>query len=438
MKLHEANLLDKLPVDACTISLSEFILNISPGTVSSTDDKDESNWRDSIESYSNGHMRFFSEDELEEWIAYCGIPPEDRQFLLDAYHIILADRRLQRLALYLRLSMFEKCRPPRHTLPNLKDRLGNKSGAYYLIVALSMIPFLIKSHEKSGIPEQVTRDTSKEIADYNSNHKMAFSVPGIWLNQFLWLPAYLGGNVFVRIGRLEFMHKIFSAPLRAYRSKKTGNVVALSEPGIEFTKDGHVKCRDIEADADDSWTSALDENDDFVCGNQIFPNGIADKEKTKLHLSEWNCELRKGSNVLDVHIPPGGGLSPDIFISSLRSAEAFMSDKFPKHGFSAFVCESWIFNPDLKQILSPKSNLPAIHGEVFLYPVPSAPEDGLWFVFLHEKFDIKTVRRDTSLRKAVAEFIEKGGCWRSGGMFFLRNDLPKFGTQVYQDMFQLL
>ena len=58
------------------------------------------------------------------------------------------------------------------------------------------------------------------------------------------------------------------------------------------------------------------------------------------------------------------------------------------------------------------------------------PTSGLWFLFLQEVFDAATAPRDTSLQRAVLDYLAAGHTWRGGGMFFLVEHLDRFGTRT--------
>ncbi|MDH7571898.1 MAG: hypothetical protein QHJ73_20145, partial [Armatimonadota bacterium] len=57
---------------------------------------------------------------------------------------------------------------------------------------------------------------------------------------------------------------------------------------------------------------------------------------------------------------------------------------------------------------------------------------GLWFLFFQDQFDPATAPRETSVQRAVLQFLEAGNIWRGGGMFYLTDDLEHFGTQYYR------
>jgi len=77
----------------------------------------------------------------------------------------------------------------------------------------------------------------------------------------------------------------------------------------------------------------------------------------------------------------------------------------------------------------PDSNLARLMRELYLFPVPSSGEDGLFFIFCRDYEDWKTAPRETRLQRAVLDIIAAGKPLRSGGMLLFRDHLAHFGEQ---------
>ena len=60
-----------------------------------------------------------------------------------------------------------------------------------------------------------------------------------------------------------------------------------------------------------------------------------------------------------------------------------------------------------------------------LFPVSSSPSAGLWFLFLVDPpyTDLAVLPRDTSMRRAVADWLAKGNVFHMGGMYLLRDEV---------------
>jgi len=125
-------------------------------------------------------------------------------------------------------------------------------------------------------------------------------------------------------------------------------------------------------------------------------------------------------------------MTPARTASSMKGAVAFFRRFFPDRPFVGIASRSWIFNTQLQQILPPTANLVMYQRELYLFPIPSSPSGGLYFIFCQEEIDWASAPRDTSLQRAVADFISAGNTWRVGGMFVLNEDMEHVGAQYYQ------
>ena len=94
-------------------------------------------------------------------------------------------------------------------------------------------------------------------------------------------------------------------------------------------------------------------------------------------------------------------------------------------------------NTNSATILPPTANPLRLQRVGYLFPTPPAP-GGLWFVFLQPTHNPAVLPRDTSLRRALAEFLDTGATWHGGGMFLLREDLTAPAEGEYREMFDTL
>lgn len=70
--------------------------------------------------------------------------------------------------------------------------------------------------------------------------------------------------------------------------------------------------------------------------------------------------------------------------------------------------------------------------ELYLFPVASSGQDGIFFIFCKEYEALTLPPRKTGLQKAMLSVLESGEKLRSGGMFFLKEDLEAFDQQFYR------
>jgi hypothetical protein len=239
----------------------------------------------------------------------------------------------------------------------------------------------------------------------------------------------------VRLGRLEFQLASYAGGVTAWRRPRDGAVLALAEDGVRVDAGGLRLSHD--APPKEGWTAHLLETPDTVVGSPIDPVGRIWPPSVRLDRREWTPCLRGGDLVLHLHIPAGGGMTWDACVDSFRRALDF----FPRHHadrpFVAATLGTWFMDPRLAEILPPAANPLRLQRASYLFPTPPAP-GGLWFVFFTPTSDPSSLPRDTSLRRALAEFLDRGGKWNGGGAFVLREHMPNLREGCYRAGFASL
>ena len=232
----------------------------------------------------------------------------------------------------------------------------------------------------------MTAETLQQIRHFcDDNYRRAFSRPGIFPAQLSWTRTYLR-NPYVRLGRLEYCLGKNTNSLVVYRRRGGTALRVLSEDAVQYTAEGYRLASPEECQAaPGAWAARLEYASGVVRGNQILPTGQASRETIELPLDDWENVFSRGDACLKMHIPPGGQMSLESCGESLQRARNFFRQHFPEENIKAVCCGSWIFNPALQEIFPPSSNLVRFQKELFLFPIPSGPWDGLWFIFLNLK-----------------------------------------------------
>ena len=307
--------------------------------------------------------------------------------------------------------------------PAPKPLEGDDAALSHFLVALGFPPVFSISQRAFGIPDNILADSCRQIACYAYNYHRATGRPGIFLNQLSWLHVYMPPARYYRIGRLEYQSTTYTFPFAIYRRLSDGRTCALCRPGARYRPDGEA-CPAAGERPADAWEPCLDVRGDGVEGHPVRVDGRAARETVFLPAGEWVQALAPGDPVLMMHIPSGGGMSPDLARDSLRRAIPFFDRHFPDRPVRAIVCSSWIFSNQLVECLPPGSNILALQQMVHLLPLASSPSSGLWFVFLkHPPFDPATLPRDTSMRRALADWLAAGNVFHHGGMYLLREEV---------------
>jgi hypothetical protein len=221
----------------------------------------------------------------------------------------------------------------------------------------------------------------------------------------------------------------------AYKSRTTGQVIAIAGDRIACSADGLVQYAD-QPPEDAAFITSFVQNETSATGNPISPEGFILDKTVQLPLSEWECVLGLGDFTPGVHIPGGGKMSVEVCRESFKEALEFYEKHFPEKQVKAFVCGSWIFNTDLERLL-PESNLANFMRQLYLFPMLSTGKDGLFFLFGKDHGDVLQYPRDNSVRRAMLSIFDEGKRLRLGGMFYLPEHLDQFGTEYYRTNWKL-
>ncbi len=318
--------------------------------------------------------------------------------------------------------------------PDLEAWMGKDKNAFYMLAALTLIPVIRKKYHTMAIPEELIHDTVLQFSGFYRNHRIGYNAPGIIMEQMFWLKNYRDGILF-RHGRMEFRAETFADYGMVLRQRRTGHKIMIASGGRCHDEDGYYAAPGTPG----GWDTTFIHTVDTICGHAILPCGRVMAEKVTLDMSEWEIALEAGDDVIDVHIPPGGGLSLEVCRDSLLRAAAFFPALMPQRHFKAFFCHSWIFNTQLEEKM-PDSNLAKFMREPYLFPVESDRFTGMFFVFSRSNINeemLPELPRDTSLRQSMLEIVESGRSLRNGGMIYCLEDLEHFGAQYYRRNYQL-
>ena len=313
--------------------------------------------------------------------------------------------------------------------PDLDAVLPGQSGAFYLLIAADSIPLTRAKHRELGIPETITRANCTNVRVHGERHLLATGTWGTEQRLLPWLRNHTTGILF-RLGRFQYMLKPFRGQVTVFRRRDRDAIVALANDGVEYTATGIIL--NPTRFPGRRWTARLTEDDETFTGNPVTPTGYAQQRPLTLSKGSWDCVLRQGDAMLEMHIPPGGDMTPERCVESMQMAVEFFADHFPDQPFSGFVCSSWVLNPRFGTILAPDANIRLFEEQVYLYPIPSGGRDGLYFIFGKDDIDPATAPRNTSIQRALLEELDAGRPLLSGGMFLLQDDLRQFGTQFYR------
>ena len=378
---------------------------------------------------------FFLQDEfIRKYAAMAAVKPEHLEEIFQAKANLESDAAAVRLLwhyYYLLYRAENKLAPGQ--LPAIKQLQGAESGCFYFLLALAAYPDAVDLYQRKGYPENVLKDTLADMSVWVEHYKNQLGFAGLTSRILGWLQGHIQGDTF-RLGRLQFKpYCKFFERVEVYRNVGTGGTLALSAAGIRYNSRGLLYEPGIDRSERGTWISALQHTDSSVTGNPVAPDGYVRSEQITLPFNEWKKVLSAGDPVIDIHIPAIGPMTVEACADSASRAVEFMQKFFPELKHRAFVCESWLLDNQFEQILSPESNILLFQRAGYLYPYPHKSEAvSRIFGENAENLGIDSLPQKSSLQKAAADFLIKGGTFRNGAMFLLLEDLP-WGGNKYRD-----
>ncbi|MDX9978987.1 MAG: acyltransferase domain-containing protein [Lentisphaeria bacterium] len=392
-------------------------------------------WNDSQALLPKGPLAPLQEANWRAWREVCTFGDEVDGPLARTAATIAGNEALRRLFwhLYWRLLLSPTAQPIADW-PKLEKVLGEEGGVFYLLAALAVVPRIEANYARLGFPLANAHFTCQQVRHFcDDNYRRGNQGRiGLYDSNINWLRNYTERR-YVRLGRLEYWLDPTPQNYTVFRHRRTGRVVALAAPGQRFDAEGYLHTDPARYREGEGWTTTFAMDETSASGYLLDPRGMGLNRQVTLALADWECVLKKGDPVLQMHIPSGGGMGPEACRDSLLEARDFFRQYCPDEPVRAITCASWIFSNLLETILPEDANLNCFLRELYLEPRPASGNDGLWFVFLQRgPIDFATAPRETSLQRRILAFLEAGGHWRHGGMFILFDDLDRYGSQVYR------
>jgi hypothetical protein len=122
--------------------------------------------------------------------------------------------------------------------------------------------------------------------------------------------------------------------------------------------------------------------------------------------------FRAGDQVLGVHIPESGRLTPELVEDSLTQAKRFFTEVLPEHACRVATCTSWLLDDQLLEYLDPRSNIVRFQRRFELVPgAREADSSPIHFVF-HRRLDVlDDIQPRTTLENALVRHLKAGRHW---------------------------
>lgn len=121
--------------------------------------------------------------------------------------------------------------------------------------------------------------------------------------------------------------------------------------------------------------------------------------------------ISPGDPVIGLHIPhTGGSMSDGEVEKSLNLAKEFFPKYFPDFDYKYYMCQSWLLDPTLRQLLPPESNIVKFLNRFDITETHESTS-GLGIIFGSGTTYENVLKKSpqTSLQKAAYDHIKNGG-----------------------------
>ena len=314
-----------------------------------------------------------------------------------------------------------------HTFELPDSFAGENKGLVTLLIALGSVPLIDRVYAAvPGLPSDFAPNRHEWLAGTIDIYKAAHDGrPGHDTQQIGWL-SYAADGILFRIGRFEFLMEencpAFLPPV--FINRKIGKIAVMARPGWTYDKDGR---RVVPSSPDVFRTAEFSDAGGRIEGLHLRYDSTTDFEHLSLDRHDWEPLVSPWSRFVSMHIPAGGGMTPEVARASFAGAVEFFR-KYMHRDLPVITCSSWILNEEWS-LRMPESNLGKFQKSIFRFDGPrESNAAGLFFVFGRDggldPDDPKL--RNTTLRRFMLDAM-KAGRLRSNFGFIPTEFLDRFG-----------
>ena len=361
-----------------------------------------------------------SPDSLIPLCRWAHFPDEFTQALASALPQLRSDPALMRLLAHYQYMLFERADIFSIPWPRLPSASGPAGALFYAYVYLAAIPRTRALHAHRGIPESITVGTLADMTLWARDHYRHHAAWGMGGG---WIMLHVTGRLFA-LGRLQYELRPYRQPFHILRHVRTREVLALAHAGGRFRPDGQFETAEATPPGCPVWVAQFEQRDGCYVGHPVSDRGQVQTAPIELPCDQWQPVLQSGDPVLSVHIPATGPMDDDACRQSFRQAVEFFVHHFPDYPFRAFVCNSWLMDPQLADHLPATSNIVRFLRRFHALPIEHACSASFFSrVFGTRNPDFATAPQDTALRRALISHARAGGTWLSSAGLLLPDEV---------------
>ena len=358
-------------------------------------------YEDVKSEYENKGVFFLSEEYLKNAQNKANVCPRTLDLTIAAAKAISEDKIASEYALFVYRAMEDRELFTKHI------KSIEFPEKYPFLAFLTLIPSAVATYEylkEKGIADDVIKATVGQYEECLFVYRERFDKLGMNKRYFDHLQGYVD-NKFLNVGRLRF-EIMKNEELYVLENKSNGKQTVFLHEG-KMRSDGLLFTTPPVCD-DGAFEVTFVETDDCYIGNPVDKKGRCKREAVVLPKDEYVVRLRPGEDCLSVHIPAQGELTVEACRNSYERALDIFKKFYPELDVKAFHCHSWMMAPELNDIMKPESKLLAFQKPYMKFPVETAGDDVLNFVFKLKFKTYEDLAEDTSLQRTLKKMYLSG------------------------------
>lgn len=285
-----------------------------------------------------------------------------------------------------------------------------------IFALLAELPAMWEKHKKRGIPEDVQRDTANMFENQMQDFIDLNGRLGI-KGYFFWMIRFLDVAI-LRVGRFNLEYTSFTENYDVFDTK---DGLRLMPTEGRFHRSGQVLGSAGCEDEDGAFDASITETEDAYIG-YLVENGVCKNEKITLKKSECKKLLTKGDAVISVHIPSGGPMTEEACQNDMARGGQIIEQSIGEA--KAFICESWLLDPQIPTLLGKETNLTRFGARYERGPIKSNGGGVYSYVFLcSPDTPTEDLPEKTSFSKAVKAHMLSGKYLYGSVGVFRKSDL---------------
>ena len=284
----------------------------------------------------------------------------------------------------------------------MPDRESIETDHAPLFSLLYFLEDMIDNMERRGFPHQIISDTLYGFDSEMNDYYDRFGRSGV-RTYVGWFLYFIQGEI-IRVGRFQMQFWKFPAKIKVF--EKDGDIKILID-GDYVHKKGMLFGSKNQDDESGKIFAEITECENGVTGYPVDEFGNCCMKK--ITLNGYKEILKRGDDIINVHIPSDGSLDYEICEKSYEETLRIVKKCYPEYNFKAFMCWSWLMAKEIRQIMGRDTNITRFSQNYHLYPIVSQGEEVFKFLYnLPGPVNPEELPEKTSMHVLVKKFLMEG------------------------------